>query len=295
MTYPEPAGAIHKLFTFFLKIRNNHYDLVIDYQCTPGTAQVSWISRAGWRLGWKMQRRQWAYNLYSEANNSPNYVAVQKSRALKEIGIHEKIEDLKVHLNAENFDEVDRFFRDREIDLKNLMVNMTPVGQVQTRQWEAEKYVTLADLLIQKHNATVFFSGKREDQEFLTSLVSRSKHGIQVLPVWPLDLFTAFLSKVDLHFSYDNGPKHLAIAVGTPTLSLFATDPPFLWNPPDSHNHPFILADVPCKFCRLTQCPLMICMKSIEPEMVLTEIENIPAIRGKINSSKTRGQDEQDE
>ena len=286
ITYPEPAGALIKLIKFFLKIHSNQYDLVIDYQCTPGTAQVSWVSRATYRLGWKMRRRQWAYNLFSEANNSPNYVAVQKSKALEEIGISEKTEKLKVYLNADTFKEVNEYFRETGIDQESLLVNMTPVGQVQTRQWETEKYVALADLLIEKYKATVYFSGKREDQEYLKSLASRSNYGIRVLPVWPLHIFTAFLSKVDLHFSYDNGPKHLAIATGTSTLSLFATDPPFLWNPLDDPNHPCILADVPCKFCRLTECPLMICMKSIEPEMVLTQIEDIPAIVQKLKPRK---------
>jgi ADP-heptose:LPS heptosyltransferase len=109
-----------------------------------------------------------------------------------------------------------------------------------------------------------------------------------------LHIFTAFLSKVDLHFSYDNGPKHLAIAVGTATLSLFATDPPYLWNPIDDPNHPYILADVPCKFCRLTKCPLMICMKQIEPETILTKIEGIEAIREKLKIQKISRQDQQD-
>jgi len=286
ITYPEPAGAFIKLVKFFFKIRTTQYDLVIDYQCTPGTAQLTWFSRATYRLGWKMQRRQWAYNLFSEANISSNYVAVQKSKALEEIGIYGETENLKVYLNAANLGEVDSYFQEAQIDRENLLVNMTPVGQVRTRQWEFEKYVALADLLIERHDATVFFSGKQEDHEYLNSLAAKSKYRIRVLPVWPLHIFTAFLSQVDLHFSYDNGPKHLAIAVGSSTLSLFATDPPFLWNPSGNPNHAYILGDVPCKFCRLTECPLMICMKRIVPEMVLSQIEGMPAIRKKLKPQK---------
>ena len=282
IVYPTQTRRVFRLFRFFTKIRNNQYDLVIDYQCTPGTAQVSWISRAPYRLGWKMKRRQWAYNLYSEANISPNYVAVQKIKALEELGIIAKPERLQIYLNQHNLEKIQTFFLEEKIDQQGLKINMTPMGQVQSRQWEIENYVTLAEMLIEKFHATVFFSGKQEDQEILNALAAQSKYKINVLPIWPLQLFTAFLSQVDLHFSYDNGPKHLAIAVNTSTLSLFATDPPFLWNPLNDPNHPFILADVPCRFCRLTECRLMICMKSIGPEMVIDYIEKIPALQSKI-------------
>ncbi|UCF65480.1 MAG: glycosyltransferase family 9 protein, partial [bacterium] len=248
IAYPTQASRVLRIFKFFTKIRHNQYDLVIDYQCTPGTAQVSWISRAPYRLGWKMKRRQWAYNLYSEANISPNYVAVQKIKALEELGIVAKPQKLQIYLDKNNLEKIQAYFLKEKIDRQSLKINMTPVGQVQTRQWEIENYVTLAEMLIEKHHATVFFSGKKEDQTNLNALAAQAKYKINVLPVWPLDIFTAFLSQMDLHFSYDNGPKHLAIAVNTPTLSLFATDPPFLWNPINNPNHPFILADVPCQY-----------------------------------------------
>ena len=282
LVYPTPSTALYRVFRYFTKSRTNQYDLVIDYQCTPGTAQLSWFSGARYRLGWKMKRRQWAYNLFSEANNSADYVALQKIKALKELGIIEKPGKLQIFLDQDDVKEVKKYFLTENINPQQLKINMTPVGQVQTRQWEIDHYVTLAERLIEKYHATVFFSGKNEDQGKLHSLASQAKYEIKVLPVWPLHQFTAFLSQVDLHFSYDNGPKHLAIAVNTPTLSLFATDMPSLWNPMDDPNHPFLLAEVPCRYCRLTECRLMVCMKSIPPEKVIDQMERIPALRSKI-------------
>jgi ADP-heptose:LPS heptosyltransferase len=232
-----------------------------------------------------MKRRQWAYNLFSTANTQPEYVATQKCMALRELGIDEVNSRMSVSISEQSTKKIDQYFTDEKIDPDKLIINMTPVGQVQTREWEPEKYLELAALLVEKYSATIIFSGGFKDTQKLTDLISCSPHNIRILPVWPLQDFIAYLSRVDLHFSYDNGPKHLAIAVGTPTLSLFATDPPFLWNPIDQPNHPFIVAEVPCKFCRLTQCSLMICMESITPEQVLKKIEAIPALRDKLQSS----------
>jgi ADP-heptose:LPS heptosyltransferase len=285
LVYPKPIKSIGAIISFFLNIRKKRYDIVIDYQCTPGTAQITWFTAATFRLGWKMKRRQWAYNLWSTANTKPKYVATQKCLALQELGINEVNTNLTVYI-AKDFPKIiKQYFKDEQIDTNKLIINMTPVGQVQTREWELEKYISLANLLIEKYSATIIFSGSSKDTIKLNALSARSPHKIRVLPVWPLEKFTAYLSQVDLHFSYDNGPKHLAIAVGTPTLSLFATDPPFLWNPVDHPNHPYILGDVPCKFCRLTECPLMICMESISPEQVMEKIEEIPALKNKLQSS----------
>lgn len=280
--FPKLTINIFDVFTFYRILHKNHYDLIIDYQCTPGTALPIWFSRAPLRLGWKMQRRQWAYNIHSEANRLQKYVPIQKGQALKEIGINEINQKLEIVLDDEWRTEVDKYFSAEKVDRNKLMVNMTPKGQVQTREWPASRFVKLAELLVKKHNATVFYSGNLVNREYLKHLASKSNYAIKVIPSWPLHLFAAYLSQVDLHFSYDNGPKHMAIALDTPTLSLFATDPPILWNPANDPNHPYLLAEVPCRFCRLIECPLMLCMKSIEPEVILRQIEKIPALQPKL-------------
>jgi heptosyltransferase-2 len=280
--FPKPASKIFDVLVFYRILFQGHYDLIIDYQCTPGTALPIWFSRAPLRLGWKMKRRQWAYNLYSEANRLQKYVPIQKCLALREIGIDEVNQKLEISLEDEWRAEVDKYFIAEKVDRDKLLVNMTPKGQVQTREWPPSRFVQLADLLVKKHSATVFFSGNPVDREYLKQLAAKSPSEIKVIPPWPLHLFAAYLSQVDLHFSYDNGPKHLAIAVKTPTLSLFATDPPLLWNPENNPNQAFLLAEVPCRFCRLIECPLMVCMKSIEPEKIFHQIENIPALQKKL-------------
>ena len=54
--------------------------------------------------------------------------------------------------------------------------------------------------------------------------------------------------------SVDSGPRHLAAAVGTPTLTLFGPEEPFRWHPYSLERHPIVLREVPCRPCGLSVC-----------------------------------------
>ncbi len=284
LVYPYSSKNLMGVFRMLPQIRSEKYDVVIDYQGTPGTAYLTRLSGATYRLGWKLSRRQWAYNLLSNANQNREYVVIQKCQALRQIGVHAETTRIRITFTRQDMERVQSYFNSLKIDQKRLLVNITPKGKRQARTWPAEKIARLADLLIENHHAIVFFNSSPEELEYAQRTANLAKNHIEILPMWPLSTFAAYLSQIDLHFSYDNGPKHMAIAVGTPTVCLFATDPPELWNPLNDPNHRFIVADVPCRFCGLRNCNLMICMEQIEPETVLSEIEKVPAIKAKLKN-----------
>jgi len=281
ITYPDSTANPFKFLGFYKNILNQSFDLVIDYQGTPGSAIITKVSRARYRLGWRMDRRQWAYNLYSEANRENNYVPVQKCHALQEIGIHQVETETMINIPDSEKIYIDSYFDTQHINREKLLINISPKGKRPARQWESTKFARLVDLLVEEYQAKVFYSWAPGEKDFVSELASLSRNKPVILPLWSLNRFAAFLSKIDLHISYDNGAKHMAIASGTPTISLFATDFPYLWNPKDEENHPFILASVPCVYCRLRDCPLMICMKKIEPEDIMQVIANMQFLNDK--------------
>jgi ADP-heptose:LPS heptosyltransferase len=196
--------------------------------------------------------------------------------ALKKLGITKVTTKTEISVTRQSISKVEAYFREHNIDRDRPLINITPQGKRQSRTWIPENVARLADHLIDKWNAVVFYNYAPGERSYVERVAKMNKNEVLILPQWNLDTFVAFLSLIDLHFSYDNGPKHLAIALGTPTLSLFATDPPVLWNPLNAGLHPFILADVPCNCCGLRNCDLMICMKKITVEDVLEQMGKIP-------------------
>jgi ADP-heptose:LPS heptosyltransferase len=58
-----------------------------------------------------------------------------------------------------------------------------------------------------------------------------------VLSPQGLGALAACLKRCRLFIGNDGGPKHLAVAVETPTLTLFGAEPSEFWTPPADSRH----------------------------------------------------------
>jgi ADP-heptose:LPS heptosyltransferase len=79
----------------------------------------------------------------------------------------------------------------------------------------------------------------------------------------------------------NTGPAHLAAAVGTPVVELFAlTVPPVRWRP-WRVRHELLFAEVPCAGCRARTCPVAghPCLGQVAVDDVLDAIRRVaPAL-----------------
>jgi len=79
----------------------------------------------------------------------------------------------------------------------------------------------------------------------------------------------------------NTGPAHLAAAVGTPVVSLFApTVPAVRWRP-WRVPHVLLYRDVPCAGCRARVCPVEghPCLGGVTVEEVLAALSSLAPIR----------------
>ena len=53
----------------------------------------------------------------------------------------------------------------------------------------------------------------------------------------------AELSLLSVFLGNDSGPRHVALAVGTPTVTLFGPEHPFEWHPYPEEKHPIFFID----------------------------------------------------
>jgi ADP-heptose:LPS heptosyltransferase len=78
----------------------------------------------------------------------------------------------------------------------------------------------------------------------------------------------------------NTGPAHLAAAVGTPVVSLFApTVPPVRWRP-WRVPHELLFVDVPCAGCRARVCPVAghPCLEGVDVEDVVGAVERLAPV-----------------
>ncbi len=142
-----------------------------------------------------------------------------------------------------------------------------------TKVWPMESYAEVAQNWQRERGGPVlaFYSeSERASAAVLpTSVVSCVD--------FPLRQIAALLKIATLFIGNDSGPKHLAAAVGTRTLSIFGPEDPYEWHPYPNDEHPYLfLPDLECRtevspngrrWCGLAQCTIEKhrCMTGISP------------------------------
>jgi heptosyltransferase-2 len=64
------------------------------------------------------------------------------------------------------------------------------------------------------------------------------------------------LAEANVVLGNDSGPKHLAVAVGTPTVTVFGPENPFEWHPYATERHPYVFVEgLACRTNQLAGFP----------------------------------------
>ena len=140
------------------------------------------------------------------------------------------------------------------IDLDRPCMVVHPGASAASRRYPPVAYAEVVRRLVHEHGLQVIFTGGTHEQPLVDDI--RQAAGVSVPSlVGQLSLaeLAALLQSVDLLLSNNTGPVHVAAAVGTPVVDLYAlTNPQHTpWQVP----HRVLSHDVPCKYCYKSVCP----------------------------------------
>lgn len=135
-------------------------------------------------------------------------------------------------------------------------VAVHPGASVSARAWAPERHRALVDALVAGGRRVVVTGGPGERE--LTAFVTGAPRPQLRDLGGATDLagLAAVLAAADAVVVGNTGPAHLAAAVGTPVVSLYApTVPSARWRP-WGVPHVLLAVDVPCAGCRARECPI---------------------------------------
>ncbi|HWM10063.1 MAG TPA: glycosyltransferase family 9 protein [Solirubrobacteraceae bacterium] len=149
-----------------------------------------------------------------------------------------------------------------------------PGASVPARAWAPERNAELVAALAAAGRRVVVTGGPAERE--LTAFVA----GSQALDLGGATDFAGLagvIAGADAIVVGNTGPAHLAAAVGTPVLSLFApTVPAVRWRP-WRVPHELLYVDVPCAGCRARVCPVAghPCLGGVEVADVVAAVDRL--------------------
>jgi heptosyltransferase-2 len=137
-----------------------------------------------------------------------------------------------------------------------------------SKLWPPGHFAAAADAIARRHGLAVVLAPGPGEEALAREIARAMEEPAFVLadPPTPLAELVGLLAGAALHLGNDTGPRHIAVAVGTPTVVLIGpTDPRHTEHQLERQR--VLREDVPCSPCGLKACPIdHRCMTRIGPE-----------------------------
>ncbi len=165
-------------------------------------------------------------------------------------------EDTRMSLRVPDTDRrrVMRILKELGINMQQPWVVIHPGATAASRRYRPEGFAEAARMLVRDAGCRVVFTGSAEERDLVESIRSKmNAPSYSLAGSLNLGEMAALVSLSPLLISNNSGPVHIAAAVGTPVVDLYAlTNPQHTpWEVPNR----VLSHDVPCKNCYKSVCP----------------------------------------
>ena len=186
------------------------------------------------------------------------------------VGARALNERLSAAFSAAALQRVNRLLEEAGTALSRPWVVLHPGATAPSRRYPPELYAAAARQLILDHRVPVVLTGSAAEADLIDDIRTRlGAPAASLAGILTLEELAALLSLAPLLIANNTGPVHLAAAVGTPVVDLYAlTNPQHTpWGVPSR----VLYHDVPCKFCYRSVCPEghHHCLRLVTPEAVV--------------------------
>ncbi len=275
ITNPFKWMWIAKDFINLIKrIRNHHFDIVLDFQGLLRSVVFLWISKADYKSGFNrwiglkcrkvVKGKELAYEKY--------LTFLQKCL---NIDVSSELKNRRLYINIP---ESIRKDVDKKLQSLNIRANAVFIGvgaRWKTKKLKPQFIAELSKLLVENGFQPVFTGSKSDEKDLkkvLKLLPPEVKNRTSSL-VGKLSLleFAEALNYATAFITPDSGPMHIATATNTKVIALFGPTDPERTGPVG--NSTVLKSRLKCSPCLKRHCPIKKakCM-NFDPEEVLKHI-----------------------
>ena len=218
------------------QLAGRHFGLLLCMHASLRANLASRLIKADIRLGFDRGRArdyQWLFTSHRIAAAARQHVLDGLFGFLRALGIQEKI--LRWDIPIPDLDRA--FAREQIPDQGRPTLVISPCSSQRARNfrnWGAEQYAQVCDYVSATYGAQVVLTGGASNLELEYGLqiarLSRCQ-AVNLIGKTSLKQLLALLDRASLVLCPDSGPAHMATAVGTPVVGLYATSNRFRTGP----------------------------------------------------------------
>ncbi len=264
------AGFLHRL-------RETRYDLVLDFQAALKGALLILAVRGDRKIGYGpgMEHQEHSHLVLHEKIPMVSMELHALERGLKllnAIGVPTGPPVYDLPIRPEDEHCAAALLQSGGWTPHQKAIAINPVAKWETKLWSVQKFAGLADRLIDRYAAPVFFTGDRGDGAVIDEIQGRMNHpSTNLAGRTSLPQLAAVFRRMACVVSTDTGPMHIAAAMDVPVVALFGPTAPWRTGPYGSR-HRVVQARAACIPCFKRQCTDTSCMQAITVADVLEQV-----------------------
>lgn len=295
--HADRAARAKAVARMALRLRKERFDCVANFHASPSSATIAFATGSRVRSihfhGHKDKNRYSSVIVPGKGILKP--VIERDMDTIRALGIQVPAGKMpRVHLLPQETAEADDWLA--AAGLKSPVLGLGLGASRPTKNWPADRFAELAiEWCRRPGGGSVLVPAGPDDEnsarDFQRALDGRNATDVRSRIViersLPLRRLAAVLSRMAVFAGNDSGPKHVAVAVETPTVTVFGPENPFEWHPYPMNDHPYLFIEpLECRrdalpgfpaWCGLHECiqEKHRCMTGISVPSVLAECERV--------------------
>ncbi len=211
---------------FRKRMRSYHFDVLLAMQASLRANLLYPCIKAKRKIGFDKARAKDLHTLFIHERIAPNESHLLDGflQFAKAIGATEPVIEWSLPLGQDNIDWAKAFCPQKPF----LAIN--PFASKIERQWPLSNYVALIHAIKAQYDVDCVITGSPEDKEACEHLAKETS-SLSLAGQTSLKQIAAVLSLAQVLIAPDTGPVHIAQAVKTPVIGLYAVAPSSLSGP----------------------------------------------------------------
>lgn len=148
---------------------------------------------------------------------------------------------------------------------KGRWVALHPGSKDEFKRWPEKNFAEVGRYLSEKLGCNILITGTQNEADLMEKTAALIPGAVLAERNLPLRRFAALLEQMDLLICNDTGPFHVACALGTPAIGIYAATDPFLCGPYRAKNSVAIAKKASCTPCLRRKCRSPFCLLQIGP------------------------------
>lgn len=259
---------------FVRGIRKRRYDIVIDLQGLLKSGLLTFLARGNRKIALNNGREGSSLFVRERvAVPSTEMHALEKYLCIaRHLGVKEARWQGYIPIYDSDKAYVDSLLRELVSD--RILIAINPMAKWETKLWEPNRFASLADLIYERLDATVIFTGSGADKAPIGVIQSKMKtEALNLAGRMSLKQLAYFYQRCAVVISTDTGPMHIAAAMkSSMVVALFGPTSP-LRSGPYGATQKVVSSGAACSPCFKKRCNDMRCMRQITVDMVYEAVK----------------------